>query len=169
MTPLEAQIVAARAYEAAYLAQARYLDKLVTMTTPHGHRLMPIAAALENHASAHRRAAEIMEAQQSKRAETDGWIIGDGSQTAWRTWQNGFSAWTGKPEEATRYARRIDAEAVHAEDEDAWCVILLSEVIGSKEVDGARECAQSPSGLHQVDTSMESGPNTCFYCDGPMR
>lgn len=27
---------------------------------------------------------------------------------------------------------------------------------------------QSPTGFHQVDTSMESGPNNCFHCERPM-
>ncbi len=33
-----------------------------------------------------------------------------------------------------------------------------------------RECALSPlsSGHHQVDTSMETGPNNCFFCEKPM-
>lgn len=31
-----------------------------------------------------------------------------------------------------------------------------------------RECALSPNGKHQVDTSMESGPNNCFHCEQPM-
>jgi len=31
------------------------------------------------------------------------------------------------------------------------------------------ECALSPNGRHQVDTSMESGPNNCFHCERPMR
>lgn len=30
------------------------------------------------------------------------------------------------------------------------------------------ECASSPDGKHQVDTSMESGPNNCFHCEAPM-
>ena len=30
------------------------------------------------------------------------------------------------------------------------------------------ECRASPFGRHQVDTSMESGPNNCFFCDQPM-
>lgn len=32
----------------------------------------------------------------------------------------------------------------------------------------ATECLSSPDGRHQVDTSMESGPNNCFYCEAPM-
>lgn len=30
------------------------------------------------------------------------------------------------------------------------------------------ECPLSPNGRHQVDTSMESGPNNCFYCEASM-
>lgn len=30
------------------------------------------------------------------------------------------------------------------------------------------QCPSSPFGRHQVDTSMESGPNNCFYCERPM-
>ena len=51
-----------------------------------------------------------------------GWIVSNGSGTCWRTWKDGWSAWTDKCEEATRYARREDAEAVHREDEAAWFV-----------------------------------------------
>lgn len=35
--------------------------------------------------------------------------------------------------------------------------------------DALRECPRSPDGKHQVDTSMESGPNNCFHCEQPMR
>lgn len=31
-----------------------------------------------------------------------------------------------------------------------------------------QRCPASPSGQHQVDTRMESGPNNCFYCDQTM-
>lgn len=30
------------------------------------------------------------------------------------------------------------------------------------------ECPSSHDGLHHVDTSMESGPNNCFHCEGKM-
>lgn len=30
------------------------------------------------------------------------------------------------------------------------------------------ECPSSPTSRHQVDTSMESGPNNCFYCERAM-
>lgn len=29
-------------------------------------------------------------------------------------------------------------------------------------------CPYSHDGLHHVDTSMESGPNNCFHCEGKM-
>lgn len=32
----------------------------------------------------------------------------------------------------------------------------------------ATDCPSSPDGRHQLDTSMESGPNNCFHCDAPM-
>ena len=32
----------------------------------------------------------------------------------------------------------------------------------------ARDCPSSPNGRHQIDTSMESGPSKCFYCEGRM-
>lgn len=31
-----------------------------------------------------------------------------------------------------------------------------------------RECPHAPDGRHQVDTSMESGPDNCFFCEKPM-
>lgn len=49
-----------------------------------------------------------------------GWIVSNANGDRWRTWEGGFSAWTDDREKATRYARLEDAEAVHAEDEDAW-------------------------------------------------
>ena len=52
-----------------------------------------------------------------------GWIVGNANADRWRTWNAlGFSAWTEERDKATRYARREDAEAVHAADEDAWRV-----------------------------------------------
>lgn len=30
------------------------------------------------------------------------------------------------------------------------------------------DCSNSPDGFHQVDTSMEEGPNNCFYCGQSM-
>lgn len=56
-------------------------------------------------------------------ANCSGWIVTDGGGETYRTWQYGMSGWTKDRSKATRYARRKDAEAVHAEDEDAWRVI----------------------------------------------
>lgn len=60
------------------------------------------------------------------------WIVGNGEQTLWRIWEGGSPSWTRFKDEATRFARRVDAEAVHAEDEEAWTVIELEELLTSK-------------------------------------
>lgn len=54
--------------------------------------------------------------------EAVAWIVANGARTKWRVWRDGFPEWTDNREEATRYARREDAEAVHADDEDAWTI-----------------------------------------------
>ena len=59
--------------------------------------------------------------------DVGGWIVANGPGNRWRTWKDGFSAWTDDREQATRYARRQDAEAVHAEDDDAWAIIPYGE------------------------------------------
>jgi len=56
-------------------------------------------------------------------ADLRGWVVKSGDGRRFRTWRDGFSAWTDDCECATRYARRQDAEAVHKEDEDAWFVV----------------------------------------------
>lgn len=63
------------------------------------------------------------------RENVSGWVVTNGrvggGREMFRCWGNegGGSAWTEKREEATRYARRCDAEEVHAEDEDAWRIV----------------------------------------------
>lgn len=52
-----------------------------------------------------------------------GWIVGNGDGTKWRTWGSIGPEWTDDREQATRYARRVDAERVHANDEDAWRIV----------------------------------------------
>lgn len=51
-----------------------------------------------------------------------GWIVGNGDGTKWRYWGAFGPEWTPDRNMATRYARREDAEAVHANDEDAWTI-----------------------------------------------
>jgi|GEM_PF-4625087 len=72
--------------------------------------------------------AEMLEASlatpaaaESERAGA-GWIVGSADRNRWRTWADGECRWGDDREQATRYARRADAEAVHAEDDDAWIV-----------------------------------------------
>lgn len=55
-----------------------------------------------------------------------GWIVGDADQDKWRTWGALGPEWTSDRDKATRYARRCDAEQVHAEDMDAWSVVPFS-------------------------------------------
>lgn len=62
-------------------------------------------------------------------AGAHGWIVGSGDGRQWRTWADGSPAWTDNPKLATRFARREDAEAVHAEDEDAWTVVTFSSTL----------------------------------------
>ena len=54
------------------------------------------------------------------RVEGEGYIVGNASGDKWRTWDVLGPVWTAHRDQATRYARRIDAENVHREDEDAW-------------------------------------------------
>lgn len=68
-----------------------------------------------------------------------GWIVGNGAGTCWRMWKLGNPVWTNDRAKATRYARREDAEAVHAEDEDAWSVVPYSA--GSTSDEAAVEAA----------------------------
>jgi hypothetical protein len=59
-------------------------------------------------------------------AITGGWIVGNASADRWRSWGALGPCWTSDRDKATRFARREDAEAVHAEDEDAWRVELYA-------------------------------------------
>lgn len=54
--------------------------------------------------------------------QPENWIIANSAGDRWRVWRNGNIEWTEHRGHATRYVRREDAEAVHAEDEDAWRV-----------------------------------------------
>lgn len=56
-------------------------------------------------------------------SEATGWIVGNSDGTQWRKWDGGFPIWVYDRDQATRYHRREDAEAVHVEDDDAWVVV----------------------------------------------
>jgi hypothetical protein len=51
--------------------------------------------------------------------ETQGWVISDGQDKQYRTFENSYCEWS-TLDKAIRFARREDAEAFAAEDEDAW-------------------------------------------------
>lgn len=59
----------------------------------------------------------------SPAGEVEGWIVGNADGTQWRTWEDGLPLWTVNIDHACRYARRIDAESAHQEDEDAWRIV----------------------------------------------
>lgn len=60
------------------------------------------------------------------KAETVGFIVADGNHDRFRCWQAEGSAWTEDKKKAVVFARRQDAEAVHAEDEDAWAILPVT-------------------------------------------
>lgn len=53
-------------------------------------------------------------------------------------------------------------------EEARWLAEEMRHAANRVESNG-RPCDQSPTGLCQLDTTMESGPNNCFYCDRSMR
>lgn len=73
----------------------------------------------------HREAA----AHAAGRAENTGWVVGNGDKTKWRSWGHCGPTWVSNIEDATRYHRREDAEAVHREDDDAWVVCTYADAI----------------------------------------
>jgi len=86
-----------------------------------------------------------------------GWIVGSGDGKRWRTWKDGFSAWTENRDEATRYHRREDAEAVHYHDEDAWSVIAYTPTDRPAATAGEVEQASDTlSALRALSTDPES-------------
>ncbi|MDX2165715.1 MAG: hypothetical protein SF182_01570 [Deltaproteobacteria bacterium] len=57
-----------------------------------------------------------------------GYVIGNSDRTRWRTLDgHGFARWTDDLDAALHFARRRDAEAFAAEDEDAWCILTVGE------------------------------------------
>lgn len=64
--------------------------------------------------------------------DLSGWIMGDSEGRRWRGWGNYGPTWQTDPMKAIRFAHRKDAEAVFAEDEDAWTVIELAAAIRSQ-------------------------------------
>ena len=64
--------------------------------------------------------ALVRNAAASSPPTSAGWIVGNVNADRWRTWATTGPEWTDDRDKATRYARRVDAEAVHLADEDAW-------------------------------------------------
>ncbi|WP_428968239.1 hypothetical protein ACQR50_10305 [Sphingomonas sp. Xoc002] len=68
-----------------------------------------------------------------------GWIVSDADGVRWRAWENGSPAWTEDREQATRYHRRKDAEAVHRDDDGAWRVVPFGTGAASGSIRHAME------------------------------
>ena len=61
--------------------------------------------------------------------EPDGYVILNGDNTKARCWNDAcLPGWTTEIDKALWFARRADAERFGAEDEDAWCVLRVSDV-----------------------------------------
>jgi len=88
-----------------------------------------------------------------------------GHDVWYRGWECSFyddaEFWTGRGWQAYKGGADIDAPNVNARTFSD----LLDEIDDAEEP----ECANSPNGRHQVDTTMESGPYNCFYCERSMR
>jgi hypothetical protein len=107
-------------------------------------------------------------------AITGGWIVGNASADRWRSWGALGPCWTSDRDKATRFARREDAEAVHAEDEDAWRVELYAALADHQPAPVAPSgetpdefiaealrlcgCQQIP-----IDAVRKAGSNTAIY------
>lgn len=85
-------------------------------------------------------------------APANGYIVTNGNGTKWRTWKSGMPEWTSDRTAATRYARRADAEAVHANDEDAWGI----------EVYDFRPASQPADAVEETGWLIERDPDGVF-------
>lgn len=88
------------------------------------------------------------------------WIVGSGDRERWRTWASGSPEWTTDRMQATRFARREDAEAVHREDEDAWRVEPLAAPPSDPVGQGAVTDAALAIALEAIDAMPGAGPFT---------
>lgn len=60
-----------------------------------------------------------------KHEEGSGWVVADAQGDSFRAWGDWGPGWVDDAEEALFFARRRDAEAFCAEDEDAWRIIKM--------------------------------------------
>lgn len=73
-----------------------------------------------------------------------------------------------------RWARGKASEKADIDSIDECLEQIASALASNKAEDTEeeaieRQCQNSPDGRHQVDTSMEEGPNNCFHCGADMR
>jgi hypothetical protein len=64
-------------------------------------------------------------------SQNAGWVVSNSTGIKHRCWKDGMLEWTFKIDEATRYARREDAEAIHSDDDDVWMIKPYLEIINN--------------------------------------
>jgi hypothetical protein len=69
---------------------------------------------------------QIFALERALKAETVGFIVANGNQDKFRCWLPEGPAWTEDKAKAVLFVRRADAEAVFAEDEDAWAILPVT-------------------------------------------
>lgn len=69
---------------------------------------------------------QIFALEAALKAETVGFIVANGNQDKFRRWDAEGPAWTEIKKKAVLFVRREDAEAVFAEDEDAWAILPVT-------------------------------------------
>lgn len=55
-------------------------------------------------------------------ASSQAWVVADGQGARWRKWGDSGPEWTTDRDAALHFARRLDADAFAADDEDAWLI-----------------------------------------------
>ncbi len=96
---------------------------------------------------------------------TEGWVIMNANMDQYRAWQDGGTVWVKDLADATFYARRVDAEAVHLDDDAAWHVVLRPLPDGGEAVHTGqlRDEPVSSSGSGRDEAALPEAvwPGTC--------
>lgn len=71
--------------------------------------------------------AGIARAPAAPQDATGGWVVADADGARFRRWGDWGPVWTGDVDAALQFARREDAEAFAADDEDAWKILPVGQ------------------------------------------
>jgi hypothetical protein len=86
-----------------------------------------------------------------ERRET-AWLVEDGGHTPrYRTMHDGVPVWTDNPNEALRFARRVDEELFSREDEDAWCIVEHQWITLDGEQAHTQKADEQPSPIDDAE------------------